>query len=223
VFRAPVARTLDGQIEIGAEHRAVIELRHTSPINVDRHFTVEFVKLSAQMTHLKPNSVVEPRQAVPTTWQRLKDATTPNRLAHNVRCARRSRRNASVTLAVLFLVLLQNRENGAGRMLPLRKGTRVYAIGDVRKATIEAYGFTVTDGNHTANQPRATAAGYDYAIISITALNPPAVTATYKSVDPATGANPLLINPITRKVFGADDPSGLDDGLIFWWRASLGG
>src|SRR5262249_41265917 len=96
------------------------------------------------------------------------------------------------------IVLLQNRENGAGRMLPLRKGTRVYAIGDVRKATIETYGFTVTDGNHAANQPRATAAGYDYAIISIAALNPPAVTSNYKSADPATGANPLLINPITR-------------------------
>ena len=31
----------------------------------------------------------------------------------------------------------------------------------------------------------------------------------------STGANPAWISPITRRTYGADDPTGLDDGLAF--------
>jgi beta-glucosidase len=113
------------------------------------------------------------------------------------------------------IVLLQNQNRAGGKTLPLKAGARLYTMGDIKKATAETYGFVVTDGNATAGQGRPSAAGHDYAVISVTALNPPSVTRSYKSGDPASGANPAWISPITRRPYGADDPTGLDDGLVF--------
>ena len=33
-----------------------------------------------------------------------------------------------------------------------------------------------------------------------------------RSADPATGANPAHVNPITGKTWGAEDPAGVDTG-----------
>jgi beta-glucosidase len=113
------------------------------------------------------------------------------------------------------IVLLQNQEQPLDKTLPLKAGARIYTIGDIAKANAEKYGFTVTDGNHAAGQTRPSAAGYDYAVISVTSLNPQSVTGSYKSNDAATGANPAFISPITGKVYGAADPTGLDNALAF--------
>lgn len=113
------------------------------------------------------------------------------------------------------IVLLQNQNQVGGKTLPLKSGARLYIMGDIKKARAETYGFVVTDGNAAAGQGRPSAAGYDYAVISVTALNPPSVTRSYKSSDPASGANPAWISPITRRTYGADDPTGLDNGLAF--------
>jgi beta-glucosidase len=113
------------------------------------------------------------------------------------------------------IVLLQNRNQAGSTTLPLKAGARLYVMGDIKKANVEPYGFIVTDGNAAAGQSRPSAAGNDYAVISVTALNPPSVTRDYNSSDPATGANPAWISPITRKTYGADDPTGLDNGLVF--------
>ena len=113
------------------------------------------------------------------------------------------------------IVLLQNQKQSSGNTLPLKAGARIYTIGDVVKANVERYGFTVTDGNYAAGQTRPAAAGHDYAIISVTALNSPPVTGAYKSNDVATGANPAFVSPITGNVYGAEDPGGLDNALVF--------
>jgi beta-glucosidase len=113
------------------------------------------------------------------------------------------------------IVLLQNQNQAGGKTLPLKAGARLYIMGDVKKASVETYGFIVTDGNAAAGQGRPSAAGNDYAVISVTALNPPSVTRSYKSSDPATGANAAWISPITRRTYGADDLTGLDNGLAF--------
>ena len=69
------------------------------------------------------------------------------------------------------IVLLQNREQpGAGKLLPLRTGAKVYTIG-MGQADVERYGFTVIDGNAAAGQPRSSAAGADVAIIRIQVRN----------------------------------------------------
>ena len=62
---------------------------------------------------------------------------------------------------------------------------------------------------------RPSAAGADYAVIRVEVSNPRAVTALYKSNDPATGANPAFISPITGKPYGAADPTNLDNGVNF--------
>ena len=122
------------------------------------------------------------------------------------------------------IVLLQNQDQARGKTLPLEAGARLYILGDVKKASVEKYGFVVTDGNATAGQGRPSAVGSDYAMISVTALNPPSVTRSYKSSDAATESNPAFISPITRRTYGADDPTGLDNGLAFGgslpWEAS---
>lgn len=122
------------------------------------------------------------------------------------------------------IVLLQNLDQSRGKTLPMRAGLKLYTVGDLAKATVERYGFKVTDGNHEPELARPSAAGHDYAIISVTALNPPSITGAYKSDDVLTGANSGFVNPITRRNYGADDPTGLDNGLIFGgalpWEAS---
>jgi beta-glucosidase len=113
------------------------------------------------------------------------------------------------------IVLLQNQEQPTHKTLPLKPGARIYTIGDITKSNVEKYGFIVTDGNHAEGQSRPSAVGHDYAVISVTALNSQAVTAGYKSNEAMTGANPAFRSPITGKTYGADDPTGLDNGLIF--------
>jgi beta-glucosidase len=102
------------------------------------------------------------------------------------------------------IVLLQNPgEPGAGKLLPLRTGLTVYTIG-MGKADVEKYGFTVIDGNAAPGQPRPGAAGSDVAIIRVQVRN--ANTEAYRSKDPATGADPTRLNPLTGKTWGSEDP-----------------
>jgi beta-glucosidase len=113
------------------------------------------------------------------------------------------------------IVLLQNLLQSSGKLLPLKPGLKIYSMGGFAKATVEKYGFTVTEGDGTAGQSRPSAKNHDVALISIRALNPASITGTYKSDGPDTGGNPRFVNPISGRSYGADDPSGLDDGLIF--------
>lgn len=112
------------------------------------------------------------------------------------------------------IVLLQNDSNGGTRTLPLKAGAKVYTLG-IAKADVEKYGYTVTDGEALVGGVRPTAAGADYAVIRVEVSNPRTAGALYKSNDPLTGANPAYISPITGKTFGADDPTGLDNGISF--------
>jgi beta-glucosidase len=126
------------------------------------------------------------------------------------------------------VVLLQNLDQaGAAKTLPLKAGAKVYIMGDFTRATVEKYGYTVTDGNTPVNGLRPSAAGHDYALVSVTALVNRTVAGAYKSDDPATGMNPAYINPLTRNPWGAEDrcvaqssyadvvKTCLDTGLIF--------
>jgi beta-glucosidase len=102
------------------------------------------------------------------------------------------------------IVLLQNRERpGAGKLLPLPTAARVYTIG-MDRADVERYGFTAIDGNAAPGQPRPAAIGADVAIIRVQVRN--TATDGYRSKDPATGANPARLNPVTSKTWGAEDP-----------------
>jgi beta-glucosidase len=123
------------------------------------------------------------------------------------------------------IVLLQNRSAGGRPVLPLRSGARVYTMG-MGRADVERYGFTVTDGNTAAGQPRPSAAGHDVAIVRVQIRN--VNTNAYRSKDPATGANPARLNPATGKTWGAEDPCVLypdvnptcaDDGVLGGGRA----
>lgn len=108
------------------------------------------------------------------------------------------------------VTLLQNQD----KTLPLKAAAKVYTMG-MAKSDVEKYGYTVTDGEALVNGVRPSAAGADYAVIRVEVSNPRAVTTLYKSNDPATGANPAFISPITGKTYGADDPTGLDNGVNF--------
>ena len=117
------------------------------------------------------------------------------------------------------ITLLQNQD----KTLPLKAGAKVYTMG-MAKSDVEKYGYTVTDGEALVNGVRPSAAGADYAVIRVEVSNPRSATALYKSNDPATGANPAYISPITGKPYGAADPTGLDNGVNFGgsfpWEAS---
>jgi beta-glucosidase len=122
------------------------------------------------------------------------------------------------------IVLLQNLSSGAAKTLPLPKPAaarpiRLYTMGlnAAVAAGAEYGGYSVVSGDYSAakGQARPPAAGADYAIIRVEVSNPRAVTSTYKSSDPATGANPTYIHPSTGRTFGADDAAGLDNGLMF--------
>jgi beta-glucosidase len=102
------------------------------------------------------------------------------------------------------IVLLQNQNQpGSGKLLPLRRGARVYTIG-MGKADVEQFGFAVIDGNAAPGQSRPSAAGSDVAIIRVQVRN--ANTEGYRSRDLATGANPTRLNPLTGRTWGAEDP-----------------
>lgn len=122
------------------------------------------------------------------------------------------------------IVLLQNGAAGASPVLPLpRPGTArpvtLYTMGLNARvvAGAEYGGYTVVNGDYDAGkgERRASAAGSDYALIRVEVTNPRAVTSTYGSANPATGANAALRNPVTGRTWGADDPAGLDNGLMF--------
>jgi beta-glucosidase len=78
-------------------------------------------------------------------------------------------------------------------------------------------GYRVVNGDYDASkgQSRPSAIGADYALIRVEVSNPRDITATYASRDAATGAHPALLNPITGKPWGAEDPAGVDDRLMF--------
>ncbi len=119
-----------------------------------------------------------------------------------------SERSRAVALDIQrkSLVLLRNAgELAAPKPLPLKANAKVYIAGNLTKAGLEKYGFTVTDGNVAGGAPRPSAAGHDYAIISVTALADQKVGGTYRSDDPATGLNPAHRNPLTNKPWGSED------------------
>lgn len=122
------------------------------------------------------------------------------------------------------IVLLQNAKAGAGQVLPLprpsaAKPVKLYTMGlNARVVSDPGYGgYTIVNGDYdeTKGERRASATGADYAVIRVEVTNPRPVTSTYGSANPASGANPSLHNPITGKPWGADDPNGLDNGLMF--------
>lgn len=134
------------------------------------------------------------------------------------------------------LVLLQNQEQTSGvKTLPLKAGAKVYILGDITsatKATVEKYGYTVTDGSVQVNGVRPTAADHDVAVISVLILANTTVTSAYKSDDVATGLNTNHLKPTKagqpyNKPYGAEDrcvaqdeyadsdKSCLDSGLRF--------
>ena len=122
------------------------------------------------------------------------------------------------------VVLLKNDTLASGsKALPLKAGAKVYTIG-FSKANVEGYGYTVTDGNYDASksQTRPTVpAGTDVAVIRVLVKD---AGSAYQSKDPATGDNPLYLNPLTGKTWGAEDPCRMfpavnatcsDTGLLF--------
>jgi beta-glucosidase len=124
------------------------------------------------------------------------------------------------------IVLLQNlgAQGAARRTLPLPAPTaaepvKLYTMGLNAAITggSDYGGYTVVNGDYDASkgQSRPAATGADYALIRVEVSNPREVTATYASRDAATGANPALLSPITGKTWGAEDPAGVDDRLMF--------
>lgn len=101
------------------------------------------------------------------------------------------------------IVLLQNQDMGTGsKTLPLKAGAKVYTIG-MGKTDVEAYGYTVTDGNVTAPAVRPSAAGHDYAVIRVLIKDQ---SVPYNSKSATTGANPAYLNPLTGLTWGSQDP-----------------
>jgi beta-glucosidase len=100
------------------------------------------------------------------------------------------------------IVLLQNQDVGAGtKVLPLKAGAKLYTVG-MGKADVEKYGYTVTDGNTVSGVRPPVPAGTDYAVIRVIVAD---ARLSYGSKDPATGANPAYLSPITGKVWGSED------------------
>jgi beta-glucosidase len=100
------------------------------------------------------------------------------------------------------VVLLQNRD----ATLPLAEGSRVYVLG-MAPDELSARGASVTDGNVEAGAPRPSAQGHDAAIIRVQVHNHN--TRGYRTQDAAYGANPAHINPVTNKLWGAEDPCNM--------------
>lgn len=117
-------------------------------------------------------------------------------------------RNRAVAIDIQrkSVVLLRNAgATSVQKPLPLKSKAKIYIAGNLTKAGIEKYGFTVTDGNAAIDGARPSAAGYDYALISVTALADQKATGAYRSDDPATGLNPAHLNPLTNKPWGSQD------------------
>lgn len=122
------------------------------------------------------------------------------------------------------VVLLKNdTQSNGSKILPLKAGAKVYTIG-FSKANVESYGYTVTDGNYDATKSQTrppVPAGTDVAVIRVLVKD---ASSAYQSKDSATGDNPLFLNPLTGKTWGADDPCRMvptvnatcsDTGLAF--------
>jgi beta-glucosidase len=120
-------------------------------------------------------------------------------------------REAGLDVQRKSIVLLQN----TNRSLPLAASAKVYTMGidsaDAAKAFAQATnGEAGADGKPLARDAagnvtgRASAAGFDRAIIRVEVGN--AGTNVYRSKDAATGANAAFLNPLTGKVWGAQDP-----------------
>ncbi len=122
------------------------------------------------------------------------------------------------------IVLLQNGAPGAARTLPLPKPAAarpitLYTMGlNAGVAGNTAYGgYRVVNGDDDSAKGgrRPSAAGADYAIIRVEVSNPRAATSGYSSTGADTGANAAFINPATGKTYGAEDTTGMDNGLMF--------
>ncbi|MGO1583418.1 MAG: glycoside hydrolase family 3 N-terminal domain-containing protein, partial [Actinomycetaceae bacterium] len=137
------------------------------------------------------------------------------------------------------LVLLENQQTEDGPVLPLEPDSDVYILGDFTEETVAGYGFDVTDGNVEEGEDRPSAAGSDYALISMTAS---ADGSDYVSnseeygLNPDHGVNPSVIGGIegmdAESLWGASDAcvaqgaeSCTDDGLGFGgsfpWESSI--
>jgi len=115
-------------------------------------------------------------------------------------------RAKGVELQKKSVVLLKNDSQSDGsKVLPLKAGAKVYTIG-FGKSDVEKYGYTVTDGNYDTSKGQtrpAVPAGTDVAVIRVLVRDG---TAAYASKSAATGDNPLYLNPLTGKTWGAEDP-----------------
>ncbi len=136
-------------------------------------------------------------------------------------------REAGLDVQRKSVVLLQN-----NRALPVAAGAKVYTMGldtaDAQKVFAQVTnGEAGADGKALARDAagnvtgRPSAAGFDRAIIRVEVGN--GGTNVYRSKDPATGANPAFVNPLTGKVWGAQDqcithaaanPQCVDDGYL---------
>ena len=117
------------------------------------------------------------------------------------------------------IVLLKNQNN---RVLPLQTSTaanpvKLYTLGlnskvvsDPQYGSYAVIAGDATEGKGAARPP--VPAGTDYALIRVEITNPRGATSAYKSSDPATGGQ---INPATGQAWGAEDPAGIDNGLLF--------
>jgi beta-glucosidase len=113
------------------------------------------------------------------------------------------------------IVLLQNQGNAAAKTLPVATTARVYMMG-IDSTDAKKYFTSLTNGENDAagvvlakdaagnvvNRPSAT--GFDRAVIRVEISN--TGTGVYRSKDPATGANPAFLNPLTGKTWGEQDP-----------------
>lgn len=117
------------------------------------------------------------------------------------------------------IALLQNQDQAAGgKTLPLKASAKVYTMG-IATTDTQKYFPAMTNGEANATTGaalptdpvsgnvvgRPSAAGHDVAVIRVEVSNPRAVTNTFQSDDPLTGANPAFINPLTGKTWGAQD------------------
>jgi beta-glucosidase len=120
-------------------------------------------------------------------------------------------REAGLDVQRKSIVLLQNKNTA----LPLAAAAKVYTMGidtaDAQKVFAQVVnGEAGADGKALPRDAagnvtgRPSAAGFDRAIIRVEVGN--TGTGGYRSKDPATGANPAFVNPLTGKVWSATDP-----------------
>ncbi len=113
------------------------------------------------------------------------------------------------------VVLLQNLDAAGSPALPVATTASVYTMG-IDSVDAKRYFATHTNGETDANGvalardaagnvvARPSAAGFDRALIRVEVSN--VGTNTYRSKDPATGANPNFLNPMTGRPWGELDP-----------------